>query len=140
MNKPPCSECQKPLVRRGGECTGNWKRRVTCSPACAIKRNNKLRAWTEADIAIAVRMRADGCDYETIGQRLTRRRAGNAVRKKLEHPSTPVASNKKSNTIPRLKCGKPFASVDKCRNRICAKCNYRNQEAYDNTACVGDLV
>ena len=137
MNKPPCSECQKPLVRRGGECTGNWKRRVTCSQACAIKRSNKLRAWSEADVVVAARMSAEGCAPETIGKRLSRRRTGEAVRLKLKNlPAT--ASN--SNTIPCLKCRKPFKSFNKKRNRLCAKCNYRNNEAYDNTACVGGLV
>ena len=137
MNKPPCSECQKPLVRRPGEHGGNWKRRITCSQKCATLRDNRLRAWSDEDTAIAIRMNSEGCGYDVIGQRLSRRRSGETVRAKLRSLLRPTPPSSK---IPCLKCGKPFTSVDKCRNRICAKCNYRNQEAYDNTACVGDLV
>ena len=146
MIKPPCPVCHKPMVRRAFEHTGNWKRRVTCSPVCAIKRNNRLRAWSEADIAIAIRMHSENCDPSTIGQRLGRRRTAEAVRAKLKSllvarkskPRNPPTS--KAATIPCLKCTKPFKSVDRTRNRLCARCAYRNTEEYENTACIGALV
>ena len=151
MNKPPCSECGKPLVRGGGEHLGNWKRKVTCSAECSIKRSNRLRSWSAEDEAIAVRMKSEGCDYGVIGQRLSRRRAGETVRTKLQILArqakeklnvTPCATqaNKKSGVIPCLKCRKPFKTVDRRRNRLCQRCTYQNQEAYDNTVGVGGLI